>query len=96
MASRRRPNAEAALSQAWKTVWNTPEGKLAISELLVATNVYSEIRTNDPVMLALAVGERNMAARLARMIGLKPENYAADAREAVDLVGRFVDVTSEY
>lgn len=96
MASPRRANAEAALSQAWKTVWSTPEGKLAISELLVATNVYSEIRTSDPVMLALAVGERNMGARLARMIGLKPENYAVDAREAVDLVGRFVDATSEY
>jgi len=95
MAKRPLRNPETALSSAWKAVWNTPEGRLAISELLLATNVYSEIMATDPVQLALAVGERNMGARIARLIELKPEAYAQDAREAVDLVGRFIDATDQ-
>ena len=91
MAKRPRRNPEAALSQAWKAVWESTEGRLAISELLVATNVYSEIQATDPVQLAIAVGERNMGARVARLIGLKAENYAVDATAAADLVGRFIE-----
>lgn len=93
MAKRPPRNPETQLSHAWKAVWQTPEGRLAISELLIATNVYSEIVATDPVQLALAVGERNMGARIARLLELKPEAYAHDAREAVDLVGSFLDST---
>ena len=91
MAKPRRSRPEAALSAAWQSVWQTPEGRLAISELLVATNVYSEINATDPVQLAIAVGERNMGARVARFIGLKPESYVEDAREVTDTVGRFIE-----
>lgn len=91
MASRPRRNAETDLAGAWKAIWASPEGRLALSEFMVATNVYSEIVGNDPVLMAIAVGERNAGARIARFIGMKPESYVQDAREAVDLVGRFID-----
>lgn len=89
--ARPRRNNEQALAGAWQAVWHSPEGRLAISELLVATNVYGEVISNDPTMLAIAIGERNMGARIARLIGLKAEDYPTQAREAVDLVGRFID-----
>jgi hypothetical protein len=96
MASRPHHDAKAQLEAAWKSVWQTPEGRLALSEFMVATNVYSEIVCNDQVMLAIAVGERNAGARIARMIGLQPVNYVTDAREATDLVGRFIGDTDRY
>ncbi len=93
MASRPRPNPEQRLSAIWKSIYETPHGRVAIAEFLVSANLYSEIQTNDPVTMALAVGERNMAARLARLVGLKPENYASDARDSADTVSRFVDAS---
>jgi len=95
MARPPRRKKEDQLADAWRAIWQTPHGKLVISELMVSSNVYSEIQTNDPVQLALAVGERNVGARVARWIGLKPENYAEDAREAVDTVGRFISSGSD-
>lgn len=91
MARPPRRNAETALASAWKSIWATPEGRLALGELMVATNVYSEIVATDPVQLALAIGERNVGARIARSIGLTPQTYLDDAREITDLVGRFID-----
>lgn len=88
--ARRRSKAEIALASHWQAVWQTTSGRLAIAELLVATNVYSEIQATDPVQLALAVGERNVGARIARLIGLKPESYVQDAHEAVDLLDKFM------
>lgn len=94
MASRpRRSTAEQRLSEAWKAIWQSPHGRVAISELLVSNNVYSEIVASDPVMMAIAVGERNVAARIARHIGLKAESYVDDAQAATDLVGRFIDAS---
>jgi len=91
MARPRKGSAQDRLAANWKTVWHTPAGRLAISELLIATNVYSEIQTTDPLQMAMAIGERNVAARIARYLGLKAEDYVQDATDAVDLVSKFME-----
>lgn len=93
MASRQQPSPEQRLGAIWKGIYETPHGRVAVSEFLVSANLYSEIQTADPITMAVAVGERNMAARMARLVGLKPENYVSDAAESVDTISRFIDAS---
>lgn len=89
----RKPNAEQRLAAHWQAVWGTPEGRLAISHLLLEQNLYSPVVSTDPIALAIATGERNVAARIARLIGLKPEAYVEDAHASADLIDKFMRET---
>jgi len=80
----RRPSsgtAEAKVAQAWREIAMTPQGKVALAELFASLNVYSEVHASDPITAGIAIGERNVAARIARWIGRKPGEYVETARE---------------
>jgi hypothetical protein len=93
---RKRNTSQKKLAAAWRSIWDSPEGRLAIGELLLSLHVYSEIQATDPMTIGIAVGERNVAARIARHIGLRPDTYPTDAVETVDLLERFQQSGSIY
>jgi hypothetical protein len=93
---RRRPpkkaeNPEDKIARAWRDVWESPQGRVAISALLLDLNLFSPIEATDPVSVGIAVGQRNVAAKIARLIKMKPEQFPDEAGDAVQVVERFID-----
>lgn len=86
--SRRR--ADAAIADAWKGFYATPEGRAAIAELMVWCNLYQPCVSNDVMEMAREQGERNVALRIVQMIGLKPAEAPVDAWEDADILDRMI------
>jgi hypothetical protein len=80
--------AVIAVSDAWKQFYQTPDGRIAIAQLLLASGVYVPIETSDPLEMARLNGERNVALRIVQMIGLKPEEFPTQAVEDEDIIAR--------
>ena len=79
------------VSQAWRNIYNTPDGQLAIGHLLAGMGIYEEIQaTGDAMSIGIAVGERNIAARIARHLGRTPEKYVDDTVEDINAVDAFL------
>lgn len=91
MRANKRGQGAAKVAQAWRDVWESPQGRVAISELMVALNTYSEINPTDPMQAGIAIGERNVACRIARWIGRKPEEFVGDALGDVKEVEQLMD-----
>ncbi len=82
----KRRKADIAVADAWKRFHQTPEGRLAIADLMVWCNVYHDTGTTDPIQLAREAGERGVAQRVAQLIGLKPEVFPQAAWEDTDIL----------
>ena len=82
------------ISRAWRDVYNTPQGKTAISALLMDMNLYSEIVPASEMQAGILIGERNIAARIARLVGRAPEDFVQDAIEDADLMERMLKTKS--
>jgi hypothetical protein len=86
--------ADKEISDAWRTVAGTPAGRLAIAELMMSLNLYSEINATNEMQAGIAIGERNIAARIARWIGRKESEFVQEAVEDVDLLERMMKTRS--
>lgn len=86
-----RKPSKAKVAQCWRDFYDTPEGRAAIGAFMARAGVYSEIQAADPIQAGIAIGERNMAAWLAEIIGYREEEYATnrDATDRVDLMAQF-------
>jgi hypothetical protein len=84
--TRKVPTPDSRVAEAWRTIAMTEHGRLALAELFLSLNLYSEIPGSDPITAGIAIGERNVAVRIAAWCGRKPETFMADAAEDVDLV----------
>lgn len=91
MGPNKRGQGAAKVARAWRDVWASPQGRVAIAELMVALNTYSEINPTDPMQAGIAIGERNVACRIARWIGRKPEDFVGDALVDVTEVEQLMD-----
>lgn len=91
MAQARRKPAKAVVATAWREFWNTPEGKAAIGALMARFSVYSPIQTTNPTSMAVSVGERNVAAWIAEMIGMRPEDYVDQRSEVEKLSDKLLE-----
>ncbi len=79
------------ISQAWRNIYNTPDGQVAIGHLLADLGLYEEIQaTGDAMSIGIAVGERNIAARIARHLGRTPQRYVEDTVEDINAVDAFL------
>ena len=76
---------EARIARAWRDIYNTPSGREAISGLLMELNLYSETQPSDVFTAGVLVGERNVAARIARYIGRAPADYVEHPRPGREL-----------
>ena len=81
MARTPKKNPDAALAQAWKDFYATPQGQAAIGALFAEFHVYDPIVSYDPVQLAMMNGQRNVALRIAQLLALRPERFAETATE---------------
>lgn len=86
--------ADKEISDAWRTVAGTPAGRLAIAELMMSLNLFSEITPVNEMQAGVAIGERNVAARIARWIGRKESEFVQDAVEDVELLERMMRTRS--
>lgn len=69
---------KASVKASWRTFFETPEGRIAINAMMAQFGVYSQITAVDGTSLAMQVGERNVAAWVAEMCGMKPEIYVEE------------------
>lgn len=88
----RRKFAKARVAGAWRGFYETPEGKIAIHAMMRRCGIFSGIEAHDPVSMALHVGERNMCAWVAEMIGLRPEDFVDAWDRSTDFERRIGDV----
>ena len=89
----RRPQRTKILTtsgDAWRAFKDRPEGHVALSELFVWCNVYSPIETNDPIEMARMVGERNVALRIAQLMGTKASDFVQHAQDDTDILDRMM------
>jgi hypothetical protein len=90
----RRPNprskALAISGEAWRAFAQTPDGSVALAELMVWCNVYSPIETSDPIELARLNGERNVAMRIVQLMGSKPGDFLQTAQDDTDILDRMM------
>ena len=79
------------VAQAWKDVYATPSGKIAVDYLMSSCGAFSEAYPQDPVSAGIAIGERNVAAKVARFLSRKPEDFVPTAIETVDFMDRILE-----
>lgn len=85
-----RAKTQAAIADTWKAFYGSPEGRAAIADLMVWCNVYTPIEESDPIVIARATGERNVALRIAQLIGLQPAAFPSNAWEDADILDRML------
>jgi len=85
-----RAKAENEVADAWRGFYATPHGRAAIAELMIWCNVYNDSGTTDPVQMAREAGERSVAQRIARLIGLRPGDYPSEARDHTDILDKIM------
>ena len=85
---RRRALAEARIADAWKSFYATPEGRLAIGEMIIWSNLYQQCTSTDMVEIMRQNGEKNIVNRIIQMIGLKPAEAPIDAWEDAEILHR--------
>lgn len=86
----RRRTAANQIADDWRSIYQTDEGRRAIAELFKAAGVYDQINPSDPIAAGIAIGQRNVAVRIALWIGLKPEEFADVVEEDVNLVDKII------
>ena len=88
MSTGKYPKRDAQLADDWKWIADTPQGRRIIADLMVWGNVYNPIDSDNPVALALAVGENNFAKRVAYFLGYRaqPEQMPRRAEDDMDLL----------
>ena len=80
-APKRRGTADIQreLSEAYKMVFNSLFGQRVKADIFTYCNVYHPIEGNDLYQIGKREGERNVALRIAQMLGLRPEHFETDA-----------------
>lgn len=77
----RRP-AKARVAAAWRSFWETPEGRAAIGDMMREFGVFSRIAGGDATGMAMAVGERNVCTWIAAQVGMQPEDFVDELGQA--------------
>jgi hypothetical protein len=84
---------DAQLAEDWRTIADTPEGRRVIADLMVWGDVYNEIDSDNPVQLALQVGQNNFAKRIAYLLGYRatPEQFSDRAWDDTDMLDKMIN-----
>jgi hypothetical protein len=81
-----RADIERELSGAYQSVFSSPQGEIVKADLMLCGNVYHEISGSDLFSLGVKEGERRIALRIAKYLGLRPEHFATEAWAMTDSI----------
>jgi hypothetical protein len=82
----RAPTKRRIASDAWKSFYQSPDGRVAIAALMREFGFYStpdEVETNK---LVRSIGQRDVLSRIVELINLKPETAPADEQDQTDIL----------
>jgi hypothetical protein len=88
----RKGTAQGQIAADWKAIYSTPEGRRALAQLFKSIGVYDEFpgADGDAFRAGIIVGERNVAARIAKWIGMSAETYVEDEGDQTHIVDRII------
>lgn len=84
--------SDAQRAQDYKDVFNSPQGRRVLADLMAAARVFTPIHTTDPLTLAFHQGERNLALRIATFMAYRPEDFV---EHAIDLTRELEETLNE-
>lgn len=90
----RKPSA-AKMAQAYRDMWNTPNGHLVLSDLLVRSGVLLPARDHegrdlaDPIAIAIAEGQRRVGLHIVDQVTSKPADFVEVSREAFNTIEHY-------
>ncbi|MEW5705134.1 MAG: hypothetical protein AB1781_11210 [Pseudomonadota bacterium] len=87
----RRKTPMAQIAQDYRDVFSTPEGERVLADLMTWCHAWSPIEETDPIRLAMATGEQNVAKRIAGLLAYRPEDYPATAKRQTDLINHLME-----
>lgn len=90
--SNKKISARSKAASAWRTFYETPEGKLAIGSLMARFHVYgtSDSAPVDAVSMAVIHGQRSVCDAIAQMIGLKPTEFVEERSEVETIADHLI------
>lgn len=83
MRQSRPRKADATISEAWRSFWESPEGKAAIGTLFKEFGFYGSPAAGAD--LSRAWGQRDVLVRISQMLNLKPEAAPDHDRDMGDV-----------
>lgn len=83
MARSPRRKADVTVSEAWRSFWESPDGRAALAALFKEFGFYAT--PGSDADLSRAWGQRDVLVRISQMINLKPEQAPADDGEVEDV-----------
>jgi hypothetical protein len=81
---RTKSQVQQIVADAYKAVFTSPLGEIVKADLMQWCNVFNPIAEADPINLGIRIGERNVALRIAQMMGLRPEHFPDEAWKVAD------------
>ena len=75
-------------SSAWKAFYETPDGRVAIAQLMTEFGFFAAPAPGSD--LARATGQRDVLVRLNELINRKPEDAPSDSRDDDDILDRIM------
>lgn len=81
---RTKAQVEMIIADAYKVVFTSAAGEIVKADIMQWCNVYNPVTETDPINLGMRMGERNVALRIAQMLGLRPEHFPVEAWKAAD------------
>jgi hypothetical protein len=66
------PEKLAAIRQAYRTVFATPEGRIVLTDLMTAHYMQSNLPMDTVNNMIFAEGQRNVVLRILTIIGITP------------------------
>lgn len=81
----------AKIAEDYREVFSTPEGRRVLADLMTWCHAWTQIEESDPIKLAMATGEQNVAKRIAGLMAYRPEDYPAKAKEQTDLINHIME-----
>jgi len=82
---RTRADVDRSLADDYRAVFSSPQGERVKADLMLCGNVYHEIQGDSLFALGIKEGERRVALRIAKYLGLRPEHFPAEAWAAAEV-----------
>ena len=77
-------NKVKQLKTDYSIVFNSPEGRRVLHDLLKNTHILEPTFSTDPLQMAFNAGARNEALRILSILQFKPEDFVQIAQEVND------------